>query len=169
MHICDTSRLLIRELVVEDAPFILQLTNSEGWLQYIGDRGIRQLADAENYIVTGPQASYRQWQHGLYLLQLKQEGTPIGICGLLQRDYLPYKDIGFALLPDYNGKGYALEAAAAIIAHSKKLLGIEKFAAITLPHNTRSIQLLQKLGMLFDKHITAPGGKEELMLFIGAA
>lgn len=165
MAVLETERLVIAELVLADAPFILELTNTPEWLQYIGDRGVRDIASAENYIISGPQASYTKWAHGLYRVSLKDTGIPVGICGIIHRDTLPHKDIGFALLPAYTGHGYAYEAAAAVLADAKKRLGIEKTLAITLPSNERSIQLLTRLGMVFDSMIRMPGSDEELMLF----
>ena len=165
MIIAETDRLQIKPLTITDAPFILVLTNSPGWLEFIGDRGIRNSTDAENYITKGPAASYVKYGHGLYMVVLKETGSSIGICGLLQRDTLADKDIGFSFLPEYTGKGYALEAAAAIVQDARERLGIQRIAAITLPANTRSIQLLTKLGLAFEKMVQFPGDKEELMLF----
>ncbi len=165
MKIIETTRLVITELSAADAPFILSLTNSPGWLEYIGDRGIKTIEDAENYINSGPVASYAEHGHGLYLVSLKEDNTPVGICGLLQRSALPDKDIGFALLPDYTGNGYALEAATAVVNYSRQHLGIQRIAAITLPGNTRSIRLLGALGLSFEKMIQLQADKEELMLF----
>lgn len=165
MNIIETGRLLIRPLSVSDAPFILALTNSPGWLEFIGDRGIRNIPDAENYITKGPMASYASFGHGLYCIELMDSGLPAGICGLLQRDTLADKDIGFALLPEYTGHGYALEAASAILAYSRVQLGITRVAAITLPGNARSIRLLEALGFSFEKMLRLQEDKEELMLF----
>ncbi len=165
INIIETDRLIITTLDISHAPFILTLTNSPGWLEFIGDRGIKTIGDAENYLINGPMASYAKYGHGLYLLSLKDNNTPVGICGLLQRTTLPDKDIGFALLPEYTGKGYALEAATAIIQYSREQLGIQRIAAITLPGNTRSIRLLGALGLSFEKMVQLETGKGELMLF----
>ncbi len=110
-------------------------------------------------------SSYAEYGHGLYLVSLKDGNIPIGISGLLQRTTLPDKDIGFALLPEYTGKGYALEAATAVIQYSRKQLGIQRIAAITLPGNARSIRLLGALGLTFEKMVQLEPGKDELMLF----
>lgn len=165
MNIIETDRLTISTLATADTPFILALTNSPGWLEFIGDRGIRNIADAENYIVSGPMASYAKYGHGLYLASLKQGNIPIGICGLLQRDTLTDKDIGFAFLPEYTGRGYALEAASAVVKFSRQQMGIQRIAAITLPGNIRSIRLLTSLGFSFEKMVQLQADKEELMLF----
>ncbi len=169
MIITETSRLLIRELSVADAPFILTLTNTPEWLQFIGDRGIRSITDAENYILNGPMASYLKFNHGLYLVLLKEGDLPIGICGIIKRDTLNYKDIGFAFMPVYTGKGYALEAATAILQVTNQKLGPQRIEAITLPSNTRSIRLLGKLGFVFNRMVRFEGGNEDLMLFANEA
>ena len=101
MTVLETERLRLRQLTVDDAAFILQLVNDPSWLRFIGDRNVRNLDDARNYILKGPIASYEKFGFGLWLVELKADGMPLGICGLLQRDTLPDVDIGFALLPQF--------------------------------------------------------------------
>jgi [ribosomal protein S5]-alanine N-acetyltransferase len=165
MTILETDQLVLAELSIPDAPFILELVNSPGWLQFIGDRGIKNITDAENYIINGPMASYRKFGHGLYLVTLKENAARVGMCGILKRDTLEHEDIGFALLPQYAGKGYAFEAAAAVLQYAKEILGLKKIVAITLSANHRSVKLLTKLGLVFEKNIIFPPNEEELMLF----
>lgn len=149
--IFTTERLTLNALSPADAPFILALLNEPSFLRYIGDKGVRTEADAEQYIMQGPMASYERFGFGLYCVRLKEVETPIGICGLLRRDTLPDVDLGFAFLPDYWGKGYALEAAAATLAYGKTALGLTRIVAITAPDNEASIRLLEKLGMRFER------------------
>ena len=166
MNTIETDRLIITEFTITDAAFILAITNTDGWLQFIGDRGIKDIPAAENYLINGPIASYAKFNHGLCRVSLKSSGEPIGMCGIIKRDTLENKDIGFAFLPQYTGNGYALEAASAMLAAAKKQFAQERFAAITLPENERSINLLTKLGLVFEKIIVSPGKDEELMLFL---
>jgi [ribosomal protein S5]-alanine N-acetyltransferase len=165
MTILETDRLIITTLTTADAPFILELVNSPGWLQFIGDRGIKNITDAENYIINGPMASYEKYGHGLYLVTLKDTAAPIGICGIIKRDTLENADIGFAILPQYAGKGYTFEAASPVLQYAKEILGLKKIVAITLRANHRSVNLLTKLGLVFEKNISFPPNEEELMLF----
>lgn len=158
----ETDRLVISELSESDAPFILELLNSEGWLQYIGDRGVRNLDDAERYIVNGPMASYKEHGFGLWLVSQKEGGRRAGICGLIQRGYLPMPDIGFAFMPQYEGKGIAREAAEAVVKYAQTL-SVPLLAAITTPDNERSLKLLYKLGFS-NKGMIQPDGDSELML-----
>lgn len=150
MKVLETDRLVLRPLTVEDAAFIFRLVNEPAWLRFIGDRGVRTLDDARNYILTGPVEMYARFGFGLYLVELAESGTPIGLCGLLKRETLDDVDIGFALLAEFHGKGYAYEAATAVMAYGRNVLGLARIVAITAPDNHKSINLLQRLGLKFD-------------------
>jgi len=165
LKILETDRLILRQLVVEDATFIFALLNDPGWLRFIGDRGIRTLDDARNYILQGPVAMYARYGFGLYLTVRKQDGVPIGLCGLLKRDGLADVDIGYAFLPQFRGQGYAAEAAAAVMAYGKNVLELARIVAITAPDNERSAKVLEKLGLTFTKMITLPGDESAVKLF----
>jgi RimJ/RimL family protein N-acetyltransferase len=163
--ILETERLLLCELREEDSAFIFDLLNSPTWLQFIGDRGIRTPEDALNYITKGPQVSYTNNGFGLYLTKLKTDGTPVGLCGLIKRDTLPNPDIGFAFLPEQEGKGYGYESAYAVLIHARTVLGLGDILAITNTDNQRSVNLLKKLGMRFEKTFRFPNQEQDLFLF----
>lgn len=165
MQIIVTERLILSQLKPEDAPFILELVNEPDWLKYIGDRGVRNLDDARGYIERGPQDMYTRLGYGLYRVELKSDGTAIGLCGLIKRDTLPEVDIGFAFLERHRGQGYAREAAAATLAYARTTLGLRRVLAITSPGNGRSIQLLEKLGFRYQENLQLAGGKDEVRLF----
>jgi RimJ/RimL family protein N-acetyltransferase len=160
-----TERLIIRSLVVEDKLFIHQLLNTPSWLQFIGDRNIRTLVDAENYLVNGPLKSYREHGFGPWLVSLGEDETPIGICGLFKREYLNSPDLGFAFLPEFEGRGYAAEAVAEILADAEQRGALRKVVAFTDPDNVRSIRLLERSGFRFTEMIKPPNEDHELMLF----
>ncbi|PHN07287.1 GNAT family N-acetyltransferase [Flavilitoribacter nigricans] len=163
--VLETERLVLERFTLQHGTFILELVNSPGWLQYIGDKGIRELEAAEQYIREGPMTAYAQYGYGFSVVSLKEDRTPIGGCGLIRRAGLEYPDIGFALLPEYSGKGYAFEIASATLAHAKTELLIPRILGITLPTNTRSIHLLNRIGLNFARMIRLPGDEAELMLF----
>lgn len=165
MNNLETERLIIREFEVTDAPFIIDLLNSPGWLQFIGDRGIRTLEDAQNYLLNGPMDSYKKNGFGLSLVALKEAQMPIGMTGLIKRDTLEDIDIGFAFLSEYEGKGYGYESTSAIMAYAQNYLKLKRVLAITMETNNHSINLLEKLGLSFDKKIRLTDDAEELMLF----
>jgi RimJ/RimL family protein N-acetyltransferase len=165
MLISETERLSINELTVQDAPFVLTLLNTPTWLRFIGDRGIKNLDEARNYLLNGPIASYKRLGFGLYLIKLKEGDIPVGMSGLIKRDGLDDVDVGFALHPDYTGKGYAFEATAAVMTYAREVLKLTTVLAITTEDNTHSISLLQKIGLRYKKMVTLPGNQKEYMLF----
>lgn len=163
--VIETDRLQLRELVPEDAGFILELLNQPSWLRYIGDKGVRTLDDARRYIEEGPRAMYARHRLGLYRVGLKSTGEPIGLCGLLKRDTLEDVDIGFAFLPDHWGRGYAFEAASATMRHGLTELGLPRIVAIVSPGNEPSVRLLQKLGLRFQRLMRLSAEADEVQLF----
>ena len=163
--IIETERLALRTVSTDDAAFILALLNDPGWLRFIGDKGVRNLDDARAYIKNGPQAMYESVGHGLWLTELKGQGTPIGLCGLIKRDGLDEVDIGFAFLPEFRAHGYALEAATAVLRHGHRVLGLRRIVAITDLDNQRSAHLLEQLGMRMEGTVTLPTIDHELKLY----
>lgn len=162
--ILETDRLLLRELVVQDAAFILVLLNSPGWLQFIGDRNVRSKEEAVNYLKNGPIKSYKENGFGLYLVERKEDQKSIGVCGMIIRVQLEHPDLGFAFLPEYFGKGYAYEIARQTIVHASTNLKIKPIWAIVDPLNIKSQQLLKKLGFLYTKKIYPFEDRKELLL-----
>lgn len=162
---CSTERLILREFTLNDAPFVYELMNSEGWLKYIGDRTIRTIEDAKLYIEKHYLPSYTTNGYGAYIVSLKSSGELIGSCGLYKRDTLDYPDIGFAFLKKFWHMGYAYEAATAIKKIAMEELGFKTILGITMPDNKSSISLLNKIG--FQKMDTIKLGEddEELHLF----
>jgi ribosomal-protein-alanine N-acetyltransferase len=165
MTLLATERLVLRELCVDDAGFMLELLNEPGWRRFIGDRGVRTLEAARQDIVDGPMAMYRRHGFGLHAVLRKSGGEPIGICGLLKREALDDVDIGFAFLERHGGRGYAHESAAAMIRHGREVLGLQRIVAITTSDNEASVRLLQRLGLRFERMVTLPGKDQPLQLF----
>jgi RimJ/RimL family protein N-acetyltransferase len=164
VNILEAERLTMRQFTADDAPFILELVNEPSFIQNIGDRGVRSLADAVKYIEAGPVASYARNGFGLYLVQLKESGASIGMCGLIKRESLDDVDIGYAFLPKFWSKGYAVEAALAVKEQGCSL-GLKRLVAIVDPTNTSSIRVLEKLGFTFEKMIKLSADDIELKLF----
>lgn len=155
MHILDTERLRLRTLSADDAPFYLEVVNTQGFIEFIGDRGIRTAEAAREAIAGGPVAMQAALGHSLYLVERKEDGAAIGMCGLIKRETLPDVDIGYAYLPQFGGKGYATEAAAGVLAYARTI-GIRRLLAITSPGNEASNAVLKKIGMQFQElvHLT---------------
>jgi RimJ/RimL family protein N-acetyltransferase len=165
----ETERLLLRQFTLADTDFIIELVNSPGWLQFIGDRNIKTEADAQKYLLNGPLKSYELNGYGLSMVELKEDKIPVGMCGIIKRDTLDHPDIGFAFLPAFTGKGYAVEIAAATIQYAKEILELHPILAITVPDNHASIKLLERIGLRFVKAFYMPGDPDQLFLFSNKA
>ena len=151
MTIVETPRLRLRELTVDDADFVFRLVNEPSFLSNIGDKGVRNLDDARQFILEGSWTRQERHGYGQFLVELKERGVPIGICGLLYRESLDVTDVGFALLPEYWKRGFAYEAADAMVKYGHSTLGIDKIVGLTSEENLASISVLQKLGMNFER------------------
>jgi [ribosomal protein S5]-alanine N-acetyltransferase len=165
MRILQTERLELRELSLADDEFILELLNEPGFLRHIGDKGVRSLADAREYITQGPRESYGRFGFGLYLACLAGRDEPVGICGLLKRDTLPDVDVGFAFLSRHWSKGYATESAAAMLDYGKRRIKLKRIVAITAPENHGSIAVLEKIGLRFERMVRLGTDAQALKLF----
>jgi RimJ/RimL family protein N-acetyltransferase len=165
MYILETERLFLRAFSADDSEFILELVNEPSFIQNIGDRGVRTLDDARAYILNGPVASYAKNGFGLFLVALKKTYESIGMCGLIKRDTLYDVDIGYAFLPKFWGKGYAVEAALCVKAYAKDVIGLKRIVAITDPFNEGSIRVLDKIGLRFERMVRLSADDIELKLF----
>ena len=169
MTILETQRLRIREVEAEvDAEFMLELLNSPKFIEFIGDRGVRSVDESREFIRTRYRKSYEDHGYGLYAVDLKsgnnERPLQVGICGFVRRDTLPAPDLGFAFLPEHEGKGYGFESASALMNYGRETLGFTELLAITTVDNLPSQKLLEKLGFVFDELKEMPDG-ERLNVF----
>ncbi len=165
LKVLETERLILRRFVREDAAFILQLVNEPSFIQNIGDRGVRSLSDAEKYLENGPLSSYARNGFGLYLVQLKESGESIGMCGLIKREVLEHVDVGYAFLPKFWSKGYAIEAVRGILQYAEQIIRLNHLVAIVDPNNQASVRVLEKAGFQYEKMIQLSADDIELKLF----
>jgi RimJ/RimL family protein N-acetyltransferase len=163
--VLETDRLVLRHLTLNDAPFIVELLTQPSFLRFIGDRGVKDKQTARQYLLKGPIASYEKHGFGLNLVFLKESGDPLGICGLLRRDTLPDVDVGFAFLPAHWRRGYAKEAASAMVDHGHRVHGLRRIVAITSPDNVASIGVLEKIGLKFETLTRLGEDPREVRLF----
>lgn len=164
-YILETERIALRKFTLCDIAFIRKLLNSPGWLTFIGDKNVKTDEQARTYLETGPWASYRENGYGLYLVEKKEDRTPIGTCGVLNRLTLENPDLGFAFLPEYERLGFATESARAVLTHCRGKLAISDVDAITRADNVRSVKLLEKIGFTYCGRITLPNTDDELCLY----
>lgn len=163
--VLETNRLVLRRLSVDDAEFILGHLNDPSFHRYIGDRGVRTVEQARQYVVDRVMASYERFGFGIYMVELKESREQIGTCGLVKRDEMEDVEVGFALLPQFWSKGYAVEAARAVMDYAYKELGLHRIVAIVNPGNDRSFRLLEKIGLKFERTIRLSESDSEIELF----
>jgi len=164
VQILETNRLILREVTLDDGQFIFDLLNTPKFKKYIGDRGVNSLEESREFIDTKYRQSYIDHGYGLYAIETKDDGKSVGVCGFVRRDTLPGPDIGFAFLPEFEGKGYGFESAKAVMDFGRDTLGFTNLFAITSQDNEVSGKLLAKLGFTFGELISMPNG-ETLKLF----
>ena len=163
--IIETQRLILRKFTIDDAAFMLELLNTPDWLRFIGDRNVRTLEEAEQYLLNGNIRSYQEYGFGFYVVVIKETQESIGICGIVKREGLEDVDIGFAFFEQFMGMGYGYESSSAVLNYALNDLKIKRIVAIVDPENVVSIALIKKIGMQFEKMIQLSHKDTELMLF----
>lgn len=163
--VIETERLILRKFTLNDAAFMLELLNTPMWLRFIGDRNVRTVKEAEQYLLDGNIRSYQEYGFGFYVVVVKETNESIGICGIKKREGLDDIDIGFGFLPQFMGNGYGYEAASATLYYASNNLKIKRIVAIVNPENATSISLIKKIGLQFEKMFQFSQNDIELMLF----
>ena len=153
----ETTRLRIRDLCSDDAAFVLELTNEPAFIANIGNKGLETLEDAVQFLAEGSWTCQPKPGYGQFLVELKESGEPVGICGLLYRESLEVSDVGFAMLSKFRGRGFASESAEAMMQYGYAELGVEEIVGLTSAENLPSIRVLEKLGMTFDRMVKMRG------------
>ena len=167
--VLETERLVLRHFTADDAAFVLRLLNEPSFIANIGDRGVRTMEDAAAYLEAGPIASYARHGHGLNVVELRETGERIGMCGLLRREQFADADVGYSFLPEFWRRGFASESVAAVVEHARGTLGLRTIIALVSPHNTASAGLLEKLGFEYAERVNLLPGDKEVMVYRSAA
>lgn len=154
MKILETERTIIETIKLSDASFFAELVNTPDWLRFIGDRQVRNTADAEKFLQNGLLKSFDENGWGYYLIRTKS-GEPIGTSGFMKKPYLEHEDFGFGILPKFYGQGYASEACGAILKFGIEQIGLQIIDAATNPENTRSKKLLERFGFILQGQVTS--------------
>ena len=149
----------------DDREFIFDLVNEPSFKKYIGDKDVNSLEDADRYLREGPIGHYERFGYGLFLVSLKETETPAGICGLIQREEFDDPDIGFAFLKRHRKQGYAIESSRVVLAHGFDTLDLRRIIAMADSDNIPSINLLKKLGFMYEKDVRMPDDDHDISLF----
>lgn len=155
----------MRWLTPADAPLMLAVWNDPAFVRHVGDRGVRTLEQARAEVEKGPLRLYADYGYGPFLITRREDGVDLGICGLFRRDGLDEPDIGFAILPEFCGKGFGFEASVAVLDHARDALKLSSVTAIVSPLNGPSVGLLEKLGMRYERTMRLPGADHDVSLY----
>ena len=165
MTVLETERLLLSRLSYDDCEFIFELLNEPSFKRFIGDKGVNTLDEARQYLRDGPIGSYERFGYGLFLVTPKDSDSPAGICGLVKRDEFDDPDIGFAFLTRFRENGYALESAKAVLEYGFEGLKLKRIIAVADPDNQRSVRLLERLGLTFERMVRMTEDDHDINLF----
>ncbi len=154
-----TPRLVLRNWTLEDLPAAHALyANPE--VMHWSRTGPSASMEETRAILEGHMASYRQHGIGKWAVALRRDGTVIGHCGVTMepvRDLTPEPELGYRLLPGFQGQGYATEAAKAALDHCLTLVGLPRILGLVEPANTGSVRVLLKSGMTLQSRTTWRG------------
>ncbi len=165
MKTFETERLILKPTTIADAEFIRNLFNTPKWIEFIGDRKLNTIKEAENYIETKMTPQIERLGYGNYTIIRKSDGVKVGSCGLYDRAGVQGIDIGFALLPDFEKKGYAFESVNYLKEMALNDFKLDQISGITSKKNKASQNLLVKIGLKFEKNILLPNETEEILLY----
>ena len=161
----ETERLSLRWLTLDDADLLLAVWNDPAFVRHVGDRGIRTIEETRSAMQEGAFHLYETYGYGPYRIALKDTDVAVGLCGLFRRDNLEIADIGYAVLPEHCGKGYAHEASMAVIDYARDVLGMQQLCSIVSPNNDASVHLIRKLGLRFERMHRLPDEEEDVCLY----
>ena len=136
----------------DDAGLLLNIWNDPTFIHYVSDRGIRTLEQARAAIREGPVNLFATYGYGPYRVERKSDNQAVGICGFFRRDFLDDPDLGYAILPNFRGEGYASEAARQVLVIAGVAFGLRRLKALIAPTNAASIHVIEKLGFRFERH-----------------
>ena len=160
-----TERLILRPTLEEDAELVYELMNSPKFIQYVGDRKISSLEAAKTFIQTKMRPQLKELGYSSYTIIRKSNKAKIGTCGLYNRNGVDGIDIGFGLLPTYEGFGYAFESANRLKKAAFEEFDIPQLKAITNKDNVASQKLLEKLGLEKIGETQLPGEQQTILLY----
>jgi len=161
----QTERLSLRRLTLDDAELMLAVWNDPAFIRHVGDRGIRTIDAARVALQEGALKLFSDYGYGPFRVALIADDTPVGVCGLFRREGLEEPDIGFSILPQHWRKGYAFEAASAVVRHAKTDIRLERLTAVVSTENAASVALIEKLGLQFERMQRLPGDNDDVAVY----
>lgn len=155
--ILETDRLWLREFVPDDAEDFFALNSDPEVMRYTGDTGLTSVEQARVGLCERPIANYQKYGFGRMAVILKGSGKLIGFAGLKYLDDLREVDLGYRLMAAYWGQGLATEASRACVSHGFQALGLKRIIGLVEPEHVRSVRVLEKCGLAFERMIDYRG------------
>ena len=159
-----TTRLHLRRFTLEDVGIFYELGSRPEVIRYAHRTPLQSLEEARERLLAAPLHDYATRGYGRLLIIEKASSLPIGWCGLKYVDELGEVDIGYRLLPEFWGKGYALEACRAVLEHGWPHAGLHRIVATCMPENARSLRVLAALGFVYERRVHLSGDEREYEL-----
>jgi len=148
-----TERLILRKWHEDDAEVFAAINQDEKVIEFL--RGTMTLKDSQDFI-TRTNNFIDQHGFGLWAATIKETGELIGFVGLhipdFESHFTPCVEIGWRLDSQHWGKGYATEGARAVLKIGFENFGLKEIVAITVTKNIRSRNVMEKIGMKYDKN-----------------
>ena len=163
--VTETARLQLQTLSLADADFILSIFNEAEVIRFTGNRKLRTLHDAKNYLCRSVFAMQEKQGFSLYLCRRREDNQPVGLAGLVKRPGMQHPEIAYAIADAHCGRGYAFEAANAVLIYARDHLAIDTLQGITHPENQASVHLLKKMGFEDKGLVQVPAIEGESRLF----
>lgn len=156
-HYMETSRLILREWTEKDIPEFARLNCNERVMEYF----LKPLSYQETVLFYNRiQEEFQACGFGLYAVERKEDSAFIGYVGFhnvtFEVDFAPAIEIGWRLLPEFWGKGYATEAAKSCLEYAKNELKLKEIISFTSLPNKPSERVMQKIGMTQVKEFNHP-------------
>ena len=146
----ETNRLILRRFEADDAKLIFELDSNPLVHRYLGNKPIKTMKEAEAVVELIP-SQYQKFGIGRWAMIEKSTRNFIGWNGLkfvTERinGRSNYYDLGYRLVPDYWGKGFATEGALVSVSYAKEELKLHELYAAAHVDNVASNRIIQKLG-----------------------
>ena len=153
----ETPRLYISYFIPSNpkhCSFLVDLYNSPLFLSSEGKTGVYTPQQAEERIRNSFATGHDSHGYGQYLVSLKTipeasfaESRPIGSVCLTKVQHYSAPDLGYAIIPEENGKGYATEAAKRLLEYAKDVLGVTKVLGFCKASDIHSQRTMEKIGL----------------------
>lgn len=147
----ETERLILREIVESDEDDLFRLDSNPEVHRYLGNNPVKERSQIQE-VIKFIRQQYVDFAIGRWAVIEKESGNFIGWCGIKYipehtNGHIDFHDIGYRLIQEYWGKGYATESAKAALSYAFTKMNLKDIYGMTHVENQGSINVLTKLGL----------------------